>query len=65
MWNPRHEGWYMHLQDTTTMSKQWNISKQTGHGPINSSRISLVCVERCRMGLGVEKVNLSPKPLEA
>lgn len=55
----------MHLQDTTTMSKQWNISKQTGHGPINSSRGFVVCVEGCRMGLGVEKVNLSSKPLEA
>jgi hypothetical protein len=55
----------MHLQDATTMSKQWNISKQTGHGPINNSEGFIVHVEGCCMGLGVEKINFPPKPLEA
>jgi hypothetical protein len=63
MWNPRHQGWYMHLQDATTMLKQWNISKQTWHGPTNNSRGYIVHVERFRMGLGVEKINSPPKPL--
>jgi len=65
MWNLKHQGWYMHLQDATTMSKQWNISKQIGHGPINNSRGFVVHVEGCHMGLGVEKINLPPKPLKA
>jgi hypothetical protein len=39
------------------MSKQWNISKQTGHGPTNNSKGFVVHVE--------EKINLPPKPLAA